>query len=443
MKISSKKDLLKLNFQSFLQKINQLISTKPLIFFILILLIGLYLRFYLIEETLYFGYDQGRDAWIVKDIIDGKLSLIGPRTGVGNFHLGPIYYYLLAPFYKITDLDPMAANYFSIAVNIFNFSVLFYVTKKIFNNYAALFVVMIYATSEYLMGSRIPWNVSLMPSISTLIFYSIIKVYEGSYRWILAMWALSGFYFNINFTAIFFPPIIIASLVFVKDKKKALKYSLVGIPLYLVWFVPNIIYEFQNSGVQYLKIKEFLNNYYIGFHLRFMIYRFSNAFIQFETIANFPRIIFLKFIIPFTFFIIAFILSRNKKDKILAYLISLWFIIPLLGFTLYGGPISDYYFLFQVPIVLFIFWYLIEKLLKLKHNIIFVLVIFILSFYIYYNTNGLWVKKPTGLSLKQQKEEVKNLILKGEKLDNKSDPYFRDKIEPYLYTIWVENGKRW
>ena len=76
-----------------------------------IVLIGMYLRFYKIEYIQSFGWDQGRDAWLVRDIINGKIVLNGPRTGIGHFHLGPLWYYLLVPFYLLTNLDPVGAIY--------------------------------------------------------------------------------------------------------------------------------------------------------------------------------------------------------------------------------------------------------------------------------------------------------------------------------------------
>ena len=76
----------------------------PLAFFGL-LLIGLYLRFWNIENSFQFGWDQARDAWKVRDILTGTLVLNGPRTGIGHFHLGPIWYYYLAPFYFLTPVS--------------------------------------------------------------------------------------------------------------------------------------------------------------------------------------------------------------------------------------------------------------------------------------------------------------------------------------------------
>jgi len=56
-----------------------------LLAFILIILVGFYLRFYGIESSQDFGWDQGRDAWLVRDIIVKKIVVLnGPRTGVGH-----------------------------------------------------------------------------------------------------------------------------------------------------------------------------------------------------------------------------------------------------------------------------------------------------------------------------------------------------------------------
>ncbi len=272
-----------------LSKLNTLVIEKPWVFFVIILIIGLYLRFNHIGEVIAFNWDQGRDAWEIRNIIQGKLTLIGPKTGIGEFHLGPIYYYLLVPFYYAANLDPMASNYFNILANIVNFIIIFAVTKKIFNNYAALFVTLLYATSTYLtVINRIPWNVTLMPGVAALIFFSIINVYREKYRWVFAAWILSGFYFNLHFTAIFLPLIVGTSFIFVKKKKLVIKYSLLSLPLYFIWFIPNILYELQNSNTDYYRMRDFLQNYYIGFHLRFMLHRLPDSLLEFGAIINYP-----------------------------------------------------------------------------------------------------------------------------------------------------------
>lgn len=138
---------------------------------------------------------------------------------------------------------------------------------------------------------------------------------------------------------------------------------------------------------------------------------------------------------PALFMFVALFLGK-KKDRVFAYLISLWFIIPLIGFTIYGGPISDYYFLYSVPMVLFTLWYLQEKLFQLKLKPIYILLIIFWVLYIYHNTKDSWIK-PTSGGLKAQKESVK-----GEIMSNRKVEFNEGDIRAYLYTIWKEDGKR-
>lgn len=106
--------------------------------FLVVLLIGMYLRFYRIYDVQSFGWDQAKDAWKTRDILMRQIVLDGPRTGVGHFNLGPLWYYLLSPFYYFAKLDLRGANYLNILVNIFNFCAIFWVTKKIFTSHCVI-----------------------------------------------------------------------------------------------------------------------------------------------------------------------------------------------------------------------------------------------------------------------------------------------------------------
>ena len=68
---------------------------------LIILLLALYLRLYHISEYLTFLGDEGRDVLVVKHILGGDLTLLGPTASVGGFFLGPIYYYFMAPFLTV------------------------------------------------------------------------------------------------------------------------------------------------------------------------------------------------------------------------------------------------------------------------------------------------------------------------------------------------------
>jgi 4-amino-4-deoxy-L-arabinose transferase-like glycosyltransferase len=60
-----------------------------------------------------FDADQGHDmATLVAFTRDGVVPLLGPRTSVGEFHHGALYYYLLAPSAAVSGGDPVAVTLF-------------------------------------------------------------------------------------------------------------------------------------------------------------------------------------------------------------------------------------------------------------------------------------------------------------------------------------------
>jgi len=385
---------------------------KFILLFLLIVLVGMYLRFYRIESVQSFGWDQGRDAWKTRDIIKGQIVLNGPRTGVGHFHLGSIWYYMLVPFYLLTNLDPVGAIYLNI--------------------------IFIYATNKYLIEiNRTAWNVSPIPGVAALIFYSIYKiVYESKYKWIFVLSFLTGFFFHLHFSVVFLPLIILASFILAKDKKKVFVYGLISLPLLLIWLIPSVIYDLQSKNTNTILFNNFLKDYFIdGFHLRFFLYRIHDAFIQLQMILSLPKTYsFIKFIIP-GIFLVTLIFEQVKKQKILGYLIFLWFVVPAFGYSFYGGTTSEYYMLMNSLLIVYIVYYLQNKLFKLKFKPTIYLLIVFWSIFTYYQTKDLWIKNQNN-GLIRQKEEVRENI----RLNNKIS-FNEGDIKSYLWQIWVEDKK--
>ena len=411
---------------------------KFILLFLLIVLVGMYLRFYRIESVQSFGWDQGRDAWKTRDIIKGQIVLNGPRTGVGHFHLGSIWYYMLVPFYLLTNLDPVGAIYLNIIVNLFNFAAILFVTKKIYGEKAALFVIFIYATNKYLIEiNRTAWNVSPIPGVAALIFYSIYKiVYESKYKWIFVLSFLTGFFFHLHFSVVFLPLIILASFILAKDKKKVFVYGLISLPLLLIWLIPSVIYDLQSKNTNTILFNNFLKDYFIdGFHLRFFLYRIHDAFIQLQMILSLPKTYsFIKFIIP-GIFLVTLIFEQVKKQKILGYLIFLWFVVPAFGYSFYGGTTSEYYMLMNSLLIVYIVYYLQNKLLKLKFKPTIYLLIVFWSIFTYYQTKDLWIKNQNNGLVRQKAEVRENIRLNNKISFNEGD------IKSYLWQIWVEDKK--
>src|SRR3989344_5604727 len=394
-----------------------------------IIVTGLFLRFYMIDKHHPFGFDQARDSWKVRDIIHGQIVLEGPRTGIGHFHLGPLYFYLLVPFFYFSNMDPTALHYFNLLANLFNFIAIFVVIKNIFSQNYALFTITVYAASSYFITqNQTPWNVSLLIGLSFLAFYSVFKILSGSHRFIIYYSLLIGILFNIHFSAVIFLAIIPLIFLLVKDKIKVTKYFLFSIPIILIFFIPTVLFNLTRHNTDYFKFKEFLNYNLIGFHFRFMLYRLGDILIQFEPFL-FKQVYTIKYLIPIVYLSVVYFFDKDKKFKVLELTNSIFLVCTLFIFTIYGGPVSDYYFLLTLPTALTIIIYLQNKLIsKYKISILFLAIYWV--FFIFLNTKSHWVKVDSKDGIFYLKEEVKNRMKQGEKFE-----YNEGEIRSYIYEV--------
>jgi hypothetical protein len=82
-----------------------------------IFLVALIIRFFYFPNNIYFGYDQARDAFVVQDLLKGNLRLVGPTTLIEGLFHGPLYYYIFAPIYFLSQGNP---EWVSAFLRIFN-----------------------------------------------------------------------------------------------------------------------------------------------------------------------------------------------------------------------------------------------------------------------------------------------------------------------------------
>src|SRR3989344_7764779 len=99
---------------------------------ILVLLTAAFLRLYRIAELTEFLGDQGRtgihiyEAWQKKE-----LPLVGPTVLSGQ-HLGPAFYYLIAPSFILTNFNPLAPAVFTAFLGVGAVALLWFLSKKLF-----------------------------------------------------------------------------------------------------------------------------------------------------------------------------------------------------------------------------------------------------------------------------------------------------------------------
>lgn len=414
---------------------NWIYKNKYLVIALIIFAFELFLRFYQLDIKNPFGYDQVDNAWAAKNIIvDHKLTLVGMvAKGNSGIYIGPAYYYLISIFYFLTNLNPIASGIFAGLTSVFTFWSIYFVTKKLFSAPVALIAVFLNTfTVAAIIFDRVQWPVNFIPSISLLIFYCLYRVTQGEVKKIIPLSLLAGFMFNVHFTAIFFPVIIILALPFFPRNKETLKYILISIPLFLVWLLPNVIYQLQQKSGS--PLSSYLSQNYHGFHLRRLTQLTGDALIQFNPYLAYDKLNPLKFLL-IPFFLFVYLYKNASKEKLIfSYLILLWFIVPWIAFTTYSGELTDYYFAMNRFIALFIISYLVYKIFSLKALLIKVLIIALIIIAVA-NVNYYLPYKDRGL--KQQLIDARSAADNGQRIEfTQGDP-----ASYFYYYFMKQKGK--
>ena len=170
----------------------------------LILLVGAVFRFWRLEALTTFGGDQGYDFENIRQILQGNLTLLGPKIGpytnVATLYLGPLYYYLMAPFLFLTRLDPIGISYAMVIARLLTTLLIYIATKKLLGIETALIVAIISALSPYWINQLgFPSNVYLVPplvAVSLILIQTVSKGKNSLTFFVLGLIASSIIHFH-------------------------------------------------------------------------------------------------------------------------------------------------------------------------------------------------------------------------------------------------------
>jgi 4-amino-4-deoxy-L-arabinose transferase-like glycosyltransferase len=340
-----------------------------------ILLLGGFLRLWRIAEYLTFLGDEGRDALAVWKIVTLKhLTLIGPSTSVGSMYLGPIYYYLMAPFLWLSRLDPVGPAIMVALLGIATIYLVYLVGKEFFNSWVGLIASLIYAISPVVIfHSRSSWNPNVMPFFTLLFIYSLFKLArEQNYRFLMVASFSLAVALQSHYLGILLLPLCVWEwlVVFKKSKKRQalLRYSVYSTLIFcflfifpLVWF--DLRHHFLNSkalmafiknrestGVDLGIIKRVIDN---------LVFLFERLVLAKEKIWAWPFLVLIASGLALWF--------KKEKDEIKRKnlkLLFLWIAVGSLGLAVYKGRLYDHYFGFLFPLPFLLTALVIDFFLK-------------------------------------------------------------------------------
>lgn len=164
-------------------------KTEAILLFTIIFIAGFF-RLWRIDEYLPFLGDEGRDVRVVRRFLtEFDLMFIGPRTSIGDMYLGPLYYYLVAPFLGLFRFSPVGPAVFVAILGTVTTGFVLWVAREWFGKIAGLTSGFLFAISPLLINfSKHSWNPNIMPFFALLSIYSIWRVWQKKeFSWLLVL----------------------------------------------------------------------------------------------------------------------------------------------------------------------------------------------------------------------------------------------------------------
>lgn len=348
---------------------------------IAIIIAGVILRFINLRSGTQFEWDQAHSvAYPALEIIkQHHFPLIGPRTGIGDLRLPPLYSYLVTPVFYIFHGDPIAGAVSAALFSALTVFILFHLCQNAFGYKTAVFASLLYVTSPLVFSfERIPWNVNLLPLSAILVYFGLHKATEKSSTTL--GWTLIGLGWllavNSHASAIF---LIIPVLIYLIIEKKIRSRNIfLALGILGVGILPLIIFDLRHNFLIFNNLTRFLNH-----STGSVIPLSQKVLLSGNIILDFIGSTYLygapSWILKTASIVFLYSLYQCRKDetflvwrKIFIVFIGIYF----LGFILYKENPPNYYFLGILPLTIVLITLLYRKLIKILPDLYPVIIIF-------------------------------------------------------------------
>ena len=323
---------------------------------LLILLLGIILRFYNFSNRWDIGGDSGRDILIAREALKrGTLPLAGSFSSAGPFAFGPAFYWFLMSSYVILPFLLTAPWIFLCLLGVFDILIFAAIGNLLSGRKLSLIVALFVAISpqliarSYLLGQH-----SFIPFCAAMAILFFLLAYKNKK---IIYFALTGFFvglgINFHYEMLNFL-LLIPFLLFIPSLKFSKKLlgmgaSILGI---FVALLPTIIWDSRQS---YANTRNILD-YFLIAQYRLYVPNSWKLFI-FNALPNYWSFVIGRFyLVALILFLIsgAFFLyfAVKRKLKIQFFFLGIIFYFLLIVNRYYHGERSESYLLYLLPFVL-------------------------------------------------------------------------------------------
>lgn len=229
---------------------------KDTLILIGIFFLALFLRTYRLPEFIAYHQDQVRDLLFIKNHLEsGQFIYLGPKASVGNFFLAPLWYYLMALVYLVSN-SPVAPALMVAVLNSGAAILIYLFIKKFFSPSLAIPASLLYAVSHFSIEySRFAWNPNPIPFFAILAIYAVyVYIYGNRKSYIYLAVVAANFSFQLHYQGFL---LVAAVFVFPLIKRDWKRLFVSGV-VFLALLTPFFIYEIANGYPNLSQIAGFL-----------------------------------------------------------------------------------------------------------------------------------------------------------------------------------------
>lgn len=332
--------------QFFVSRISYLVKNHKL--FLVIIALTVFFRTYDVITHFDFAHDGDLFSWIVKDIaVDGHFRLIGQQTTAPGIFIGPLFYYMLIPFFWLTKMDPVGAVIPIVLIGLATVISYYFVFTKLWNRSVGLVASLLYAV----LLVPVNFDSRVVPSTPTNLwliwyFYTVVMIARGNYYVLPLLGLLVGLIWHIHIALL--PALSGAALAFLVSRKLPAPKQIAG--FLVAGFIPSIpliLFEVRHNFSQTLSFIENLGRNYGGEtgldKLNLILIKFSD---------NISRLFFYpqgwplnKLLFVILLLILGILLVKRGFIRMKELLVWYgWIGSVFLYYTLSSVIISEYYF---------------------------------------------------------------------------------------------------
>lgn len=194
------------------------------VFFFSLFIFFCWTRMWRMDKTFEFFSDTGRDHYVlIRAFQTKKPPLLGPSNGAMPFNQSPIYFYLNAPVFLLSNASPLTTSITLTLLYVVAFGLGVYMYRKNARILFLLAVLMMLISlhPQFIEQHRHPWNPTFTVPFLLVSLYMLFKknMKEGRGLWLFA----GGIAFALGCSYSVFPTVIVLIAYVLWSKKATLK----------------------------------------------------------------------------------------------------------------------------------------------------------------------------------------------------------------------------